>query len=330
MNPDGSSEVDCPVCLAPCLDPPVFRYSPERSAAHFCPPQRDADRNRRLRECIGRLWSGHECAILHCAGCGFSFGHPFVGGDEEFYDILLEQQGFPSWRWDYDVAISEVIDRSPGGRVLDIGAGTGKFLAALPETWERFATEGSESTRAQLEDKGIRVFRSLREAANERAGTFDVVTMFQLLEHVAEFRELLGLCRELLRPGSRLVITVPDGAAMLRQEHLTGHPDMPPFHINKWTPGSLSRVLSDAGFKAGAAIQSPTRWKNLIGAAHLRILSDASRPGSIAAQVYRLKRRPLRMPLLAALALPAFLRVAPHWRHLRRGGAFAMIAGKGP
>ena len=72
----------------------------------------------------------------------------------------------------------------------------------------------------QLEGKGIRVYRDLSEPIANESGTFDVVTMFQLLEHIAEFRSLLIQCRALLRPDGKIVITVPHGEAMLRQERL--------------------------------------------------------------------------------------------------------------
>ena len=86
-------EVNCPVCSAHCAGLPLYRYTVEQAAAHFCPPGRDADRYERLVKCIRRLWKGDESVILRCGSCGFGFGHPFVGGDEEFYRILHEQKG---------------------------------------------------------------------------------------------------------------------------------------------------------------------------------------------------------------------------------------------
>jgi hypothetical protein len=63
-----------------------------------------------------------------------------------------------------------------------------------------------------------------------------------------------------------------------------------------------------------------------LGALQLRIIADASKSKSIAAQIYRVKRRALRMPLLAMLALPALLRLLPNVAQLRLGGAFAVVA----
>lgn len=317
--------VTCPACRAACSDEPLYRYSTYEAASHFCPPTRDADRFSRLSNCIGKLWGGEECKVLRCANCGFAFGYPFVGGDEEFYSILHEQKDYPAWRWDYDVAMAEAVAKFGGGKILDVGAGVGMFLRGLDGDWDRYAVEGSETTRRELEAAGIKVFRDLSEGAQQNAGTFQVVTLFQVLEHIAEFDLVLTLCHKLLAPGGRLVITVPDGVAMIRQERLTGCHDMPPNHINKWTAESLSLVLRRSGFECGAPLYEPSSWKNLKANLHMRVGADATHHNSLAAQFYRIRNRPMRIAALSLLAAPALVRMLPHGRELRSGGAFAMV-----
>ncbi len=325
-GPNGeSAEVFCPVCASHCAAPPLYRYTVEQAAAHFCPPSRDAVRNRRLQDCIGALWQGDDCAIHRCDQCGFAFGYPFVGGDEEFYRILHEQKDYPAWRWDYDVAIREAVGNFDGGTVLDIGAGVGMFLRGLGSSWECYAVEGSEITRRELEASGIKVFRDLTSAAREHAGTFQVVTLFQVLEHIADFDLVLKLCRELLAPGGRLVVTVPDGAAMIRQERITGCADMPPNHINKWTPDSLSRVLRRTEFECSEPIYEPASWRNLRANLHMRVSADAFNPDSFAAQAYRIRSRPLRIAALSLLGGPALVRMLSFGNQLRLGGAFGIV-----
>jgi SAM-dependent methyltransferase len=318
-------EIICPVCQSASSLVPLYRYHVAQAAAHFCPPTRDADRFSRLSKCIRGLWHGDQCTVFRCTDCGFAFGHPFVGGDEEFYSILHEQKDYPGWRWDYDVAIKEAVEKFDGGRVLDIGAGVGKFLLGLGSGWERQAVERSETTRLELEASGITVFRDLPEAAGSQAGTFQVVTLFQVLEHIAEFDLVLKQCRELLVRGGRLVVTVPDGDAMIRQERITGCHDMPPNHINKWTPDSLARVLTRSGFECSSPVYEPSSWNSLKANLHLRVTADATNQNSLAAQAYRIRNRPLRIGALSLLAGPALLRMLPHSRHLWSGGAFAMV-----
>lgn len=326
MDSSLAPPVHCPVCQSLCADAPLYRYTVEQAAAHFCPPTRDAERNARLQACIRRLWDGEESVILRCRECGFTFGYPFVGGDEQFYSILHEQKGYPTWRWDYEVALQEALNERSGGRILEIGAGIGNFLKSLGQEWERYAVEASESNRTELERGGVQVFRDLPAAVETEGGTFQAVVLFQVLEHIAEFKSVLGQCRKLLSDDGCLVITVPDGEAMIRQERLTGCPDMPPSHINKFTPSSLSRALSDAGFAPGPALYQPASWDNLKASLHMRVMTDATREHSLAAQAYRISNKRLRVPFLALLGLPALLRMLPHVKELRQGGAFAIAA----
>jgi hypothetical protein len=83
----------CPVCGVSCSESPLYRYTAAAAAAHFCPRTRDAGRNHRLEQSIRKLWQGETCVILRCKACTFTFGYPFVGGDEEFYSILHDQLG---------------------------------------------------------------------------------------------------------------------------------------------------------------------------------------------------------------------------------------------
>jgi hypothetical protein len=157
-------EQTCPVCGQLCSDPPLARYGVRQAATHFCPATRNLDRHQRLLACIRRLWSGDECIVLRCQNCGFSFGFPHVGGDEQFYSILHEQKNYPAWKWDYDLGIAEAINKHAAGNVIDVGAGDGDFLMRLPAGWNRYATEGSAFNRDALGQKGIQVFQDISEA----------------------------------------------------------------------------------------------------------------------------------------------------------------------
>jgi SAM-dependent methyltransferase len=327
MNVNSEHPPACPVCRAPCPHT-CAHYTAEQAAAHFCPPSRNPDRYRRLLQCIQRLWRGDTSDIRRCETCGFGFGWPFVGGDEEFYGILHEQMGYTAWSWDFELGRARVVSAFPsGGKILDIGAGCGHFLHRIDPTWEKHAVEGSELTRRVLRDAGIQVHRNLEQAQATHAGSFDLITIFQVLEHLSDFSSTLASCRRLLKPGGRILITVPDGDAIIRQEKLTGCPDMPPNHINKWTPASLAFALREAGLEPDAdAVTEPRAWKNVTKHLHLRVMAEAANGGSLAATAYRVRRKRLRVPLLAAVGGIALLRLIGHWHELRQGGAFAQTA----
>ena len=316
----------CPACESIQIGAPVERYTVEQAAGHFCPPWRNASRYKRLRQSITKLWGGNTCVIRQCSACGFAFGDPYIGGDEEFYSILHEQRGYPSWRWDYDIAVREVLALFPHGRLLEIGAGEGVFLKYLGRQWKTFAVEASDTTRALLQQNGISVFPSLREAARRHAESFDVVTMFQVLEHIAPFHEVLKLCHVLLRSGGRLIVTVPACEAMLLQPKIIGEHDMPPNHINKFTPRSLDIAMTAAGFCVLQTIYEPWSLRKVLSSIYSRVRPDSVNPRTFAAKVYRLQNRKLRIPILAIAGALSIPRLLPFWRHLGTGGAFGMIA----
>jgi 2-polyprenyl-3-methyl-5-hydroxy-6-metoxy-1,4-benzoquinol methylase len=318
----------CPVCETPVTGPPLTRYTATEAARHFCPETRDQDRNARLQRSIRKLWQREECIILRCQRCRFMFGYPYVGGDEEFYSILHEQQDYPRWRFEYEIALdlSKKVPPHEEVQALDIGAGIGAFLDHLDERWRPFAVEGSETTRQLLQRKGLTVFDRLLDIPDEQFGRFRLITLFQVLEHVAPFADTLTTCRRLIHPEGRLVISVPDGDAMLEQEAVIGCADMPPNHINKWTSGSLALALERANFKVENTIAERPSWSTVRHGLHMRILADATRRTTLAAHVYRLKSRSARIPLLALLAVPAAVKLLPSWRYFLRGGSFVVSA----
>jgi SAM-dependent methyltransferase len=314
----------CPVCKTACDSPPMSRYTAQQAANHFCPPTRDADRNARFYKCIVRLWGGERGEVYRCSNCEFGFAWPHVGGDEEFYSIMHEMAGYPARRWDYEIATEQALNNLQGGRVLDIGTGDGAFLKGLDQRWETFAIEGSETMRQYLREHGIRCFDSLTEALRE-AGTFTAVTMFQVLEHIAEFDEFLAGCYKLLKPGGLIVIGVPFSEATFFQERFSGFADMTPNHPNKWSPRALEIALRRNGFEPNGTFYEPASMKLAVYRAFLRVKARAQHPRSVPATVYRIQKRALRIPLLAALAGASMLRCLPQLGEMRRGHSFAMI-----
>jgi SAM-dependent methyltransferase len=319
----------CPVCAAKNEGPSLACYTVGQAAAHFCTATRDAARNARLQDCIARLWKQGESQFRRCDQCGFGYCYPFVGGDEEFYSILHEQHGYPNWRWEYDLALteaSEIASHQSSPAVIDIGAGNGAFLQKLSRKWACFGVEGSSKTRNLLSNKGIAVCRHLAEAADAHPRRFHLVTMFQVLEHLADFAETLAMCRKIIHSGGRLVISVPDCDAMIAQERVTGMPDMPPSHINKWTPSSLGLALTEANFSVCRTVSEKASLATLKGAIYQKMVANAANSHSIGAKVYRIPSRRARASLLPVLAIPAALMLVRHWRYLLRGGSFAVVA----
>lgn len=322
-----TEQICCPVCNNICNDNVLSEYTAEETAAYFCTPSRNKDRYQRLLSSIRLLWKQDTSLLVKCKACSFAFGFPYVGGDEAFYSILHEQYGYPGWRADYDLAIKKVLSLHQGGQILDIGAGTGNFLSALKKTWETYAVEGSDITRDVLQKANINTYPSLEKLIEERENTFTVVTMFQVLEHISTFNEILENCRRLLHKGGHIFISVPDGDDMILQEVLLGCPDYPPNHINKWTAASLTIALEKHGFKVIESSKTPDGLNELKFALHVSVMGNATKnKKSLAAKVYTIKNKRVRAPLLALLGVIEAIKLLPHVKQLYKGRTFILYA----
>lgn len=107
----------------------------------------------------------------------------------------------------------------PGMRLLDIGANTGELLDfARQAGCVTAGVEYSESSRTVLRDKGHAAHASFREADSD----YDMITAFDLIEHLYDVTGFLQVCHDRLTPGGRLVLLTGDihaSSARLSGEH---------------------------------------------------------------------------------------------------------------
>jgi len=97
---------------------------------------------------------------------------------------------------------------SEGNNLLDIGAGTGDFLlAAKRKKWNVDGIEPNEQARKLASEKGIELQQDL---ASFKEGSFDVISMWHVLEHVPDLEVQLKELYRLLKPNGVAVIAVPN------------------------------------------------------------------------------------------------------------------------
>ncbi|AXT52002.1 class I SAM-dependent methyltransferase [Aquimarina sp. BL5] len=94
------------------------------------------------------------------------------------------------------------------GTLLDIGAGTGDFLIeANKKHWQVIGIEPNEQARALAKEKGI-VLEP--DATKLSSNSFDIITMWHVLEHVPDLSAQIKELKRLLKPGGHLIIAVPN------------------------------------------------------------------------------------------------------------------------
>jgi 2-polyprenyl-3-methyl-5-hydroxy-6-metoxy-1,4-benzoquinol methylase len=98
--------------------------------------------------------------------------------------------------------------QSEKGTLLDIGAGTGDFLVvAKKEGWQTTGIEPSEKAKGIAVNKGVKFAESLSSLENN---SFDIITMWHVLEHVPNLEEYIIELKRLLKPTGTIVIAVPN------------------------------------------------------------------------------------------------------------------------
>ncbi|WP_148307910.1 class I SAM-dependent methyltransferase [Actinoplanes friuliensis] len=93
----------------------------------------------------------------------------------------------------------------PGGRILDLGAGTGRFTAALGEVATVIACEPSAAMRAVFPGGQLLVGGSA-EAIPLAAASFEAVWASQMVHHVKDLEAFAGNVRRVLKPGGHLLL----------------------------------------------------------------------------------------------------------------------------
>lgn len=149
---------------------------------------------------------------------------------------------------------------APGrGELLDIGCGTGNFLAAARDAG--YSVSGIELDRnaARFAKDQLSLPRVLGLTISEFAerypdDKFDVVTFFEVLEHQAAPAEFVEKVKTCLRPGGYIALSVPN-----RERWLTGPDtlDYPPNHFLRWNAGALRNLLSGRGFEILSVKEQP-------------------------------------------------------------------------
>jgi ubiquinone/menaquinone biosynthesis C-methylase UbiE len=94
------------------------------------------------------------------------------------------------------------------GTLLDIGAGTGDFLQeAKNKNWNCTGIEPNEKAKSIAIGKGVSFAESLEALENQ---SFDVITMWHVLEHVPDLEKQIQELKRLLKPTGTILIAVPN------------------------------------------------------------------------------------------------------------------------
>lgn len=200
-------------------------------------------------------------AIVRCGGCRLVYvdaereaqeiestydAEYFTGG--VFHDYIGErEERVASGR-----ALCEMVRRAqPAGRLLDVGCAAGFFLEASRPFFQVTGVElspfASEYARREL---GLDVRTGDIADVELEAGQFDVVTLWNTIEHVGDPVSVIAHVRRAIADGGLLVLTTGDVRGPLARRDLDRWDLMtPPEHLFFFDPSTITRLLAGAGFE---------------------------------------------------------------------------------
>lgn len=143
----------------------------------------------------------------------------------------------------------------PPGQALDVGAaGGGNTRVLLARGWQALALEYAESAIEIAHARGISVIRADARDLPVRSGASDLVTAFDVLEHIDEDYLATAEFARVLRPGGIALIAVPcDMALWSAHDEEVGH-------VRRYSRAGLAEVVQ----KAGLAIEAMWSWNVLL------------------------------------------------------------------
>jgi SAM-dependent methyltransferase len=165
------------------------------------------------------------------------------------------------------------------GRLLDVGCAAGFFLAEAQAHYEVLGVELSTWSSAYARDRlKLPVATGTLQQAALPADHFDVVTLWDVIEHVPEPVPLLAEAARVLKPGGRLVLTTGDwGSAYAQARGANWHLMTPPWHLTMFSRATLALAAQRAGLRVvgwrseGVAGDGPL-WRSRPGLVLSRLL----------------------------------------------------------
>ena len=140
------------------------------------------------------------------------------------------------------------------GRLLDVGCAAGFFLAEARAHYSVQGVELSDWSSAYARERlGLPVVTGTLQDAQLPSAHFDVVTLWDVIEHVPEPVPLLAEAARVLKPGGRLVLTTGDwGSAYAQARGADWHLMTPPWHLSMFSRATLAHAAQAAGLRVVA------------------------------------------------------------------------------
>lgn len=200
-----------------------------------------------------------EYEQIQCNGCEYvNFSHfskevnnHLYEADTDYNDDLSVANDFEDFiQWNHKKALRYLVEKYPEGNVsvLDVGCFNGFFVKKL--LLQGFNACGIDFNNTALEFGRVR-YGLDKSISNEtlqdlltQGVKFDVITLFEVIEHLENINDVLSKVSSLLKDGGVLIISAPNSNMLWRPAL-----DYPPHHLSRFTPEALRSCVTRYGFR---------------------------------------------------------------------------------
>lgn len=205
---------------------------------------------------------GRHPQIVQCRYCSYVYANPRWVSDEllEAY-AAVEDETYVRERTGRELTFRrhlEALQRFTGAprgrRLLDVGAYIGVFVEVAREAgWDACGVEPSQWAVRVARQRGLPVRQGTQETLGVEAEAFDVITMWDVIEHVDDPAGEMAQAERLLKPGGLLAVHTMNVESVFARLMGRRWPWLMDMHIHYFSARTLAQMLQKVGFEVLAS-----------------------------------------------------------------------------
>ena len=201
---------------------------------------------------------GSHAQIVECQHCGFVYANPRWSNEElldaytavEDTTYLQEREGRELTFQKHLQALEKHTGPANGRSLLDIGAYIGVFVeTAAAAGWKACGVEPSDWAAVEAQKHGINVIQGTQETPEIAGQQFDVITMWDVIEHVDDPAEEMAKAYQRLKPGGWLAVHTMDVDSLTARLMGRRWPWLMDMHIHYFSQKTLIKMLQNIGYE---------------------------------------------------------------------------------
>lgn len=217
--------------------------------------------------------------IYECDNCTHRYMHPRIKFDKLITLYAKDytatkvyssepQQDIDGVKSTYGLSLLEKLNVPDKGRIMDLGCGSGKFLATAKSLgWKECIGVDANPTFQDIHDEvnGVKfIYSSFETLDTEAIGDgYSAITLWNVLEHLYDLKSIVRQVRSLLKENGLLFIMVPNveslATRLIREKSATFNWK----HVAHFSPLSLEKLMKDAGFETALMETSISEIENV-------------------------------------------------------------------